>query len=157
MASLVGEYGCKLDAKGRFLFPSGLRKQLDPSAQEGFMINRGFEKCLSLYPMNEWEKVSARLEKLNLFKPENRMFYRLFHNGAQMLSLDNAGRVLVPKSLLEYAGIKKETVLIAYGDRIEIWDKQSYDKWLDENSLDFADLADKVMGEGSGFNSEGDE
>ncbi len=157
MASLVGEYGCKLDAKGRFLFPSGLRKQLDPSAQEGFMINRGFEKCLSLYPMNEWEKVSARLEKLNLFKPENRMFYRLFHNGAQMLSLDNAGRVLVPKSLLEYAGVKKEAVLIAYGDRIEIWDKQAYDKWLDENSLDFADLADKVMGEGSGSNSEGDE
>ena len=120
MASLVGEYHCKLDAKGRFLFPSGLRKQLDPTAQEAFMINRGFEKCLSLYPMNEWEKVSGKLEKLNLFNPDNRKFYRLFHNGAQTIGLDNAGRILVPKNLLSYAGVKKEAVLIAYGNRIEV-------------------------------------
>lgn len=149
MASLVGEYGCKLDAKGRFLFPSALRKQLDPGAQEAFMINRGFENCLSLYPMNEWEKVSGRLEKLNLFKPENRKFFRLFHNGAQAIALDNAGRVLIPKNLLGYAGIKKEAVLIAYADRIEIWDQEAYGKWLDSNTEDFADLADLVMGNGS--------
>ena len=149
MASLVGEYGCKLDAKGRFLFPSGLRKQLDPGAQEAFMVNRGFEKCLSLYPMNEWEKVSARLEKLNLFKPENRKFFRLFHNGAQNVSLDNAGRLLIPKSLMSYAGIGKEAVLIAYGDRVEIWDKDDYSKWLDANASDFAELAELVMGDSS--------
>lgn len=148
MSSLVGEYGCKLDAKGRFLFPSGLRRQVDPNAQDAFMMNRGFEKCLSIYPMNEWDKISAKLEKLNLFKPENRMFYRLFHNGAQRLTLDNAGRLLVPKTLMEYAGIKKEAVLIAYADRIEVWDKAAYEKWLDDNSVDFADLADKVMGNG---------
>ena len=68
MAGLVGEYECKLDAKGRFLFPSGLKKQLDPSANEHFMVNKGFENCLTLYPMNEWDKVSARLSKLNLFR-----------------------------------------------------------------------------------------
>ena len=146
MASLVGEYHCKLDAKGRFLFPSGLRKQLDPSAAETFMVNRGFEQCLSIYPMNEWERVSKRLEALNLFKPENRKFYRLFHNGAQTLSLDNAGRVLLPKSLLEHAGVKKEVVLIAYGDRIEVWDQKVYSQWLSSSADDFADLADKVMG-----------
>jgi len=149
MASLVGEYGCKLDAKGRFLFPAALRKQLDPGAQEAFMMNRGFEKCLSLYPMNEWEKVSARLEKLNLFKPANRKFFRLFHNGAQNLSLDNAGRILIPKTLMEYAGIKKEAVLIAYADRIEVWDKLAYENWLGDNTDDFADLADLVMGNSS--------
>ena len=147
MASLVGEYGCKLDSKGRFLFPSGLRKQLDPVAQEAFMINRGFEKCLSLYPMNEWDRVSSKLAKLNLFLPENRKFFRLFHNGAQNVSLDNAGRVLIPKSLLSHAGIKKEAVLIAYGDRVEIWDKDVYADWLGENTTDFAELASKVMGD----------
>ena len=72
MPGLVGEYECKLDAKGRFLFPSGLRKQLDASALEVFMVNKGFENCLTIYPMNEWDKVSAKISKLNLFKPKNR-------------------------------------------------------------------------------------
>ena len=67
MAGLVGEYECKIDAKGRFLFPSGLRRQLTPEANEVFMLNKGFEDCLTLYPLTEWEKISERLSKLNLF------------------------------------------------------------------------------------------
>jgi MraZ protein len=146
MSHLVGEYECKLDAKGRFLFPAGLRKQIDPSANEAFMINRGFENCLSIYPMNEWDKISARLKKLNLFKAENRTFFRLFHNGANAASLDNAGRILIPRSLMPYADLKKEIILTAYGDRIEVWDKKTYEKMLSNNSDSFAELADKVMG-----------
>ena len=147
MAGLVGEYECKLDAKGRFLFPAGLRKQLDPAANENFMVNKGFENCLTLYPMNEWDKVSKRLEKLNLFKPKNRMFYRLFHQGAKQLSLDNAGRILIPIALMERIGLKKEIMLTAYNDRIEIWDRAEYLSIMDENITDFSDLADEVMGE----------
>ena len=147
MSGLVGEFECKLDAKGRFLFPSGLRKQLDPSAMEVFMVNKGFENCLTLYPMNEWEKVSAKLSKLNLFKPKNRMFYRLFHQGAKQLSLDNAGRILIPVALMERIGLKKEIMLTAYNDRIEIWDRQEYLSFMDDNMADFSDLADEVMGE----------
>lgn len=147
MSGLVGEYECKLDAKGRFLFPSGLRKQLDPTANEVFMMNKGFENCLSLYPMNEWEKVSSRLSKLNLFKPKNRMFYRLFHQGAKQLTLDRSGRVLIPAALMERIGLKKEIMLTAYNDRIEVWDKSEYFQVLDENMGDFSDLADEVMGE----------
>ena len=67
MAGLVGEFEVKLDAKGRFLFPSGLRKQLAASAQRDFMLNKGFEDCLTLYPLPEWEKLSASLSKINLF------------------------------------------------------------------------------------------
>lgn len=145
MPNLVGEFECKLDAKGRLMFPSGLRKQLDPSAQENFMLNRGFERCLTLYPMNTWEKLSSRLEKLNLFQAKNRKFHRLFHNGATPLSLDSAGRLLVPKALMSYAGLVKELVLIAYGDRIELWDREIYYKMMDEEAGDFADLADEVM------------
>ena len=147
MANLVGEYECKLDAKGRFLFPAGLRKQLDPAAQETFMINRGFEPCLTIYPMNEWDKISAKLSKLNLFKAENRKFFRLFHNGANSLNLDNAGRILLPKQLMSYAGITKVIVATAYADRVEIWDKERYEQMMADEASDFADLADKVMGD----------
>ena len=86
MAGLVGEFEVKLDTKGRFLFPSGLRKQLAASAQRDFMLNKGFEDCLTLYPLPEWEKLSASLSKINLFNPKNRMFYRLFHQGAKQLT-----------------------------------------------------------------------
>lgn len=147
MAGLVGEYECKLDAKGRFLFPSGLRKQLSPEANEVFMMNKGFENCLTLYPQNEWDRVSARLSKLNLFKPKNRMFYRLFHQGAKQLGLDNAGRILVPADLMKRIGLSREIMLTAYNDRVEIWSKEEYLSIMGENMADFADLADEVMGE----------
>lgn len=147
MAGLVGEYECKLDAKGRFLFPSGLRKQLSPVASEQFMLNKGFENCLTIYPMDEWDKVSTRLSKLNLFKPQNRMFYRLFHQGAKQLGLDNAGRILVPADLMKRVGLSREIMLTAYNDRIEIWSKEEYFELMGDNMVDFAKLADEVMGE----------
>ena len=147
MIGLVGEFEVKLDAKGRFLFPSGLRKQLSPAAQENFMLNKGFEDCLTIYPMNEWEKLSEKLSKLNLFKPKNRMFYRLFHQGAKQITLDNVGRILIPSSHMERVGLKKDIMLIAYNDRIEIWDKSKYFEMIEGNMADFADLADNVMGD----------
>jgi len=147
MIGLVGEFEVKLDAKGRFLFPSGLRKQLSPAAQENFMLNKGFEDCLTLYPMNEWEKISEKLSKMNLFKPKNRMFYRLFHQGAKQMALDNVGRVLIPTTHMERVGLKKDVMLIAYNDRIEIWDKSKYFEMIEGSMVDFADLADEVMGD----------
>lgn len=154
MAGLVGEYEVKLDAKGRFLFPAGLKKQLSPAAQESFMLNKGFEDCLTLYPMNEWDKLSEKLSKLNLFKPQNRMFYRLFHQGAKQMTLDNAGRILIPTMLLERVGLDKDVMLIAYNDRIEIWDKDKYFQLINDNMTDFADLADEVMGDIGNDNNE---
>lgn len=147
MAGLVGEFEVKLDEKGRFLFPSGLRKQLPPASQRDFMLNKGFEDCLTLYPLPEWEKVSYRLSKMNLFKPKNLMFYRLFHQGAKQIALDNAGRVLIPTALVERVGLLQEVMLIAYNDRIEIWDKSKYFNLIEGNMADFADLADDVMGD----------
>jgi MraZ protein len=146
MAGLVGEFEVKIDAKGRFLFPSGLRKQLSPATQRDFMLNKGFEECLTLYPLTEWEKISERLSKLNLFKPKNRMFYRLFHQGAKMVALDNAGRILVPITHMERVGLQQDVMLIAYNDRIEIWDKSKYFGMIEGSMADFADLADEVMG-----------
>lgn len=147
MAGLVGEYEVKLDAKGRFLFPSGLRKQLPPAADRDFMLNKGFEDCLTLFPLVEWDRVSEKLSKMNLFKPKNRMFYRLFHQGAKLISLDNAGRILIPSTHMERVGLNQEAMLIAYNDRIEIWDKAKYFEMIEASMADFADLADEVMGD----------
>lgn len=147
MAGLVGEYEVRLDAKGRFLFPASLRKQLAPTAQEKFMLNKGFEECLTLYPMNEWDRLSGKLSKMNLFKPKNRMFYRLFHQGAKSIALDGVGRILIPSSLMERVGLDKDVMLIAYNDRIEIWDKTKYFDVIEGNMADFADLAEEVMGD----------
>jgi MraZ protein len=147
MAGLVGEFEVKLDAKVRFLFPSGLRKQLPPSAQRDFMLNKGFEECLTLYPLPEWEKISDKLSKMNLFKPKNRMFYRLFHQGAKQVALDNAGRILIPTTHMQRVNLNQEAMLIAYNDRIEIWDKSTYFDMIEGNMADFADLADEVMGD----------
>ena len=147
MAGLVGEFEVKMDAKGRFMLPSGLRKQLPPAAQRDFMLNKGFEDCLTLFPLYEWEKVSEKLSKMNLFKPKNRMFYRLFHQGAKLISVDKAGRVLVPTAHMERVGLGQEAMLIAYNDRIEIWDKSKYFGMIEGSMTDFADLADEVMGD----------
>ena len=147
MANFIGEYHCKVDAKGRFMMPSGLKKQLDPAAQEKFVINRGFEGCLVLYPMNEWEKETQKFEKLNLFVAKNRKFYRQFHNGATQLLLDGTGRLLLPRTLAKSAEISKEIVLFAYANRIEVWAKDRYEEVMEEDMDDFASLAEDVMGE----------
>ena len=144
MAGLVGEFEVKLDAKGRFLFPSGLRKQLPAGSQRDFMLNKGFEDCLTIYPMTEWDKISAKLSTINLFNPKNRMFYRLFHQGAKQVSLDNAGRLLIPVAQMERVGLVSDVMLIAYNDRIEIWDRNKYFEMIEGNMGDFSDLANEI-------------
>jgi len=110
-------------------------------------MNRGFEGCLVLYPVTDWQRITDKLKKLNLFVAKNRAFYRQFHNGATAVTLDNNGRVLVPKGLMTYADLKKDIVLFAYADRIEIWSKDRYDSVMDQDADAFAQLAEEVMGE----------
>ncbi|MGI6320564.1 MAG: division/cell wall cluster transcriptional repressor MraZ [Bacteroidales bacterium] len=143
--SLMGEYDCKLDAKGRVMMPSALKKQIPAESQNTFVINRGFEKCLVIYPKAEWDLISQELNKLNLFSKNNRDFFRYFMRGASMLELDANNRFLIPKNLLEYAGATKEIVLFAYSNRIEVWDKSSYENLLSDEPRDFASLAEEVM------------
>lgn len=145
--SYLGEYICKLDAKGRLTVPSGLKKQLDNEGREGFVVNRGFEGCLGLYPHKDWQVVAEKLNKLNLFVAKNRAFVRKFQNGATKLDMDGNGRVLLPKDLMSFGDISKEVVLFAYANRIEIWDKKRYNELMSEEMDDFAELAEDVMGE----------
>ena len=146
MGNLLGEYACKLDAKGRVMLPVALKKQVQPAAQNKFVINRGFEKHLNLYPLDEWQLVSAEVNKLNPYVAKNREFMRAFFRGATELELDNTARLLMPKPLLEYADVGSELVLYAYGNKIEVWSKERYDKLMSGEPADFGALAEEVMG-----------
>ena len=147
MAGLLGEYLCRLDSKGRIKVPAGLKKQLNPANDGKFVINRGFEQHLALYPFDEWSQIDERLDKLNSFKKENRLFVRAFKRGATVLTLDSADRLLLPKRLLGYAGVSGECLLATRNNVIDIWDAKVYDEVMNVDSDDFADLAERVMGE----------
>ncbi|NBC06619.1 MAG: division/cell wall cluster transcriptional repressor MraZ [Bacteroidetes bacterium] len=147
---LLGEYECKIDAKGRMRMPSGLIAQLGDADALSFVINRGFEQCLMIYPEAVWDRITNEINQLNLYNKKNRAFVRYFYRGAQKVTMDSADRILVSKRLLEYAGIEREVVLSAYHDRIEIWAADQYEALLDEEPEDFSDLAEDVLGKANG-------
>jgi MraZ protein len=146
MPQMHGEYDCKLDSKGRIGMPSTLLRQLGGSGPFTFFVNRGFEKCLMIYPEKVWENTLERINELNVYRTQDRNFIRYFFRGVSDVTTDSADRVLLNKGLLDYAGIKKDVVLFAYLDRIELWDKQTYSDWLNKEPEDFADLAEQVLG-----------
>lgn len=149
MVHLLGEFDCKLDAKGRLMVPSGLKKQLPNVEQEGLVINRGFEKHLVIYPKKVWEKIVEDLSQLNPYEQKNREFIRLFTRGATELTMDAAGRVNLPNSLMSSVGIENNTelVLACQFDKVEVWSKKAYEALFNQDPADFALLAAEVMGD----------
>lgn len=152
MMNLVGEFPCVIDQKGRFLLPAGLKRQLPESEDLHFVINRGFEQCLNLYPAQEWKRISDEVNQLNMYVRKNREFVRYFYRGATEIFPDGSFRLLIPKPLLEYSGIKKDLVLFAYANRIEIWDKARYEGLLTDEPDNFPSLAEEVMSKKDGEN-----
>lgn len=147
MNSIVGSYECKIDTKGRLMIPAALKKQLASSLQDGFVLKRSvFQPCLELYPMNEWNLMMQKINKLNKFVKKNNDFIRRFTAGVKVVEIDNLGRLLVPKDLIVFGKLSKDLVLSSAVNIIEIWDKDLYEKAIDESVLDFADLAEEVMG-----------
>ena len=147
MTGFLGEFEATLDAKGRFLLPAGFKKQLPEGEAERFVINRGFEKCLALFPMKTWEPLFAKINGLNEFDPKQREFRRAFLNGATYVGPDTAGRILLPPSLKVYAELQKDIVLMATGDKLEIWDSNKYKQFFDSISSDaLSDLGKDVLG-----------
>jgi MraZ protein len=146
MTGFLGEYEATLDAKGRFLLPAGFKKQLPEGESSQFVINRGFEKCLALYPVKNWEPLFADISRLNDFDPKVREFRRYFLNGATLVEPDSAGRLLVPPNLKVHADLTKDIVLVAAVNKIEIWDSNKYKQLFDSFSPDaFSSLAQEVM------------
>lgn len=146
MTSIIGTYECKVDAKGRVLVPALLKKQL-PTIADGFVLKRSvFEPCLELWPMVEWNKMMVKINSLNPFVKKNNDFIRKFMAGVKMVEIDDAGRLLIAKDLVEFAGISKEVVFSSKVNVVEIWNKQSYEETLNQEDFDFGALAEEVMG-----------
>tara|TARA_B100001750_G_scaffold214976_1_gene198565 strand:- start:73516 stop:73986 length:471 start_codon:yes stop_codon:yes gene_type:complete len=146
--NFIGTYDCKADAKGRIMVPVALKNQMSPILNKGFVIKRSvFQPCLELYPMDEWNLLMAKVNKKNRFKKKNNDFIRRFQAGVKVVEVDAAGRLLIPKNLVDVANISKEVVLSSAINIIEIWDKDSYEQVLEDTAEDFAALAEEVMGE----------
>ncbi len=147
LINLTGTYECKADAKGRLMISSALKKQLAPVLQEGFVVKRAvFQPCLELYPMQEWNTMMSKINKLNRFVKKNNDFIRRFTAGVKPVEVDASGRLLIPKNLCVFAGIEKNVVLSSAINIVEIWDKDRYEKAIDAAAVDFAELAEEVMG-----------
>ena len=148
MNYLIGTYECKIDVKGRLLIPSAFKKQLAPVIAKGFVLKRAvFQKCLELYPLDEWEELIKKVNSLNRFKKKNNDFIRRFTAGVKFIELDNNSRLLIPKDLIEFSNIDGEVTLSSSVNIIEIWDKNSYEKAIVDSRDGFAKLAEEVMGE----------
>lgn len=145
--SIIGTYECKVDAKGRLMIPAALKKQLANSLQDGFVLKRSvFQPCLELYPMTEWNLMMQKINKLNRFVKKNNDFIRRFTAGVKVVDVDDLGRLLIPKDLVAFGHISKDIVLSSAVNIVEIWDKDLYEKAIAGDDIDFADLAEDVMG-----------
>ncbi len=145
--SIVGTYECKVDAKGRLLIPAPLKKQFSAALQDGFVLKRSvFQPCLELYPMSEWNLMMQKINKLNRFVKKNNDFIRRFTAGVKVVEIDALGRLLIPRDLVVFSQISKDVVLSSAVNIVEIWDKELYEKAIDNSVVDFADLAEDVMG-----------
>jgi len=121
---------------------------MSPILNQGFVIKRSvFQPCLELYPMEEWNQLMQKMKKKNRFKAKNANFIRSFSAGVKTVEIDATGRLLIPKNLVEIANISKEVVLTSAINIVEIWDKDSYEKVLEDTADDFAALAEEVMGD----------
>ncbi len=143
---LLGEFEVTLDAKGRFMLPVGFKRQLPENGSSRFVLSRGFEACLTLYTEAQWQKVAAVVNRLNEFNPKSRQFKRVFLNGATFVEPDAAGRLLVPKTMLEYAKLNKDLVFSAQMDKVELWDADAFRAQTAINSDDLSQLANDVLG-----------
>ncbi len=146
MTRFAGEFNVKIDAKGRIRLPGKLLQQLEPFRTDGFMMNRGSERCVVMYLMQDWDRIVAGFERLNRFVKQNREFVRYFHRGCTEIELDSADRLLLPKHLVGYAQMDKEVVILAYLDRIEFWSQEVYNEEMADEPQDFSEWASEVMG-----------
>ncbi|HLN96662.1 MULTISPECIES: division/cell wall cluster transcriptional repressor MraZ [unclassified Flavobacterium] len=154
MITIIGTYECKADDKGRLIVPAPLKKQLAPVLAEGFVLKRSvFDPCLELWPMSEWNLMMAKINKLNRFNKKNNDFIRRFMAGVKMIEIDDLGRILIAKDLKDFSSIQKEVVFSSKVNIVEIWDKQKYESAVSGDDVDFAALAEDVMG---GANDDGD-
>ncbi|NNE28901.1 MAG: division/cell wall cluster transcriptional repressor MraZ [Saprospiraceae bacterium] len=147
MPKLLGEFECKLDAKGRLRVPSQLVRQFEMFGYKEFVLNRGLESCLDFYPQEEWDNISEEVDSLSDYVKKHRDYKRWFYRGASKMVLDGNDRILIPLRLQDYGLLKKDVILIAMKNKIEIWAKEVYDADLPIDPDAYTKLAEEVMGD----------
>lgn len=138
---LMGEYHHNIDEKGRIIIPSRLRDELG----DNVIVTRGLDDCLFLYSMDEWSLLVSKLKSLPFTKRDARNFSRMFLSGATGCLFDKQGRVKISSPLIDYASLNHECVIIGVNDRIEIWAKEKWDKFICDSTNEFSDLADHLF------------
>ncbi len=138
---LMGEYHHNIDEKGRIIIPSRLRDELG----DNVIVTRGLDDCLFLYSMDEWSLLVSKLKSLPFTKRDARNFSRMFLSGATGCLFDKQGRVKISSPLINYASLNHECVIIGVNDRIEIWAKEKWDKFICDSTNEFSDLADHLF------------
>ncbi len=137
----TGEYQHTLDGKGRVIIPSKLREGLG----DRFVVTRGLDKCLFVYPNSEWVRLEQKLKQLPFTKSDSRAFTRFFFSGAMEVEADKQGRILIPNNLREYAGIEKEVMFIGVSNRVEVWNEESWKNYFVEADENYEELAEKLV------------
>lgn len=137
----MGEYHHNIDDKGRIIIPSKFRYELG----EKFIITRGIDSCLFVYPKVEWTKIISKLNELSFTKKDVRAFQRFFLSGATECEFDKQGRINITSPLADYADLIKECVVIGVNDRLEIWSKDNFNKFLKENIDNLSDIAENLF------------
>ena len=138
---LIGEYRHNIDDKGRIIIPAKFREEIGMK----FVVTRGLDGCLFVYAMDNWNKIVSKLQTLPFTKKDARTFMRFFLSGATVCEFDKQGRINLSNSLIEYANIQKECTIIGVNDRLEIWASEKLDTIMEENTLNFSDIAENLF------------
>jgi len=145
MSSFKGQYNYTLDSKGRLNIPSKFRKSISPEANETFVMTMGLETCLFVYPLDEWNKIEERLRNLPMTQKNNRLFVRMMLSNAAESQLDKQGRISIPSNLVKIAKIEKDILIIGTLERIEFWNPDVFQRYLDEAGDSFENIAENIM------------
>ena len=140
-----GEYEHSIDKKGRLIVPSKFRESFKEYDIEKLYITRGLDKCLFMFTENEWKSQEAKFKSVSFTKSEARKFNRMYFAGAIQIECDKQGRILIPKYLKDYAGIRRDVMIIGVSNRIEIWAKESWQDYYNNSKESFEDIAERLM------------
>lgn len=145
MSLFSSEYECKLDVKGRLMLPAKIKTALPKSNSKDIILRRGFEQCIIMYSGVEFQKINAKVAGLNEFNEDYRNFQRSFFRGMCEVEMDTTGRLLIPKTLMHFADIEREVILVGLGNRVEIWNPKLYEKNVISDSAELSALAQKYL------------
>ncbi|MCO7126289.1 division/cell wall cluster transcriptional repressor MraZ [Sporolactobacillus shoreicorticis] len=137
----MGEFNHSIDIKGRLIIPSKFRDELGDT----FVITRGLDQCLFVYPMNEWHRIEEKLKALPFTKKDARAFTRFFFSGASECVLDKQGRVSISNGLRDYAKLMKDCVVIGVSTRLEIWDQEMWKQYFAQSEESFNDISESLL------------